>query len=766
MRALAVATLLAVTLPAPGLAAPEIVWVSEPAGPGDVVLLQGDGLDGARDFLVWRVGDGDPGAAPAAAPVAAPASGGAMRVPALQPSGASAKLVLPSSLPPGIFAVDAGGGPRLIGRPRVEWTQPTRLAPGLGPNEAPPGASMQIIGRNFAGASGGARAPRVALRGADGRETALPVTRADRYAIVATLPGELAPGEYALWVHNGFGGSVGWGGGLRVRVRRPTAWPAQVVNVRELGARGDNVTDDSDAFRRALEAAERRGGGVVLFPAGTYRLAGVFRLPRRVVLRGEGKDLTWLKWPLTAPRAAADFVPAVLATAGEVGIERLSLMVRNAQTVVRGQGGDGARDVFLREIRVHYLPWAGRPAGNPQDDPQWAFSRWGIINGTDKDLAVFLRGINTLEVSDSEFVGAQRFLDARNARFVGNHFGNPMGVAWTDVGGQHIVFERNHVEGASSWRPGALPLRWIYGADNTTRNLGRGEREAFTFDVNRGLGMVREGGGRTEPWVGGVVSAEGRDLRLAGGDAAPGAYRGFDALIVSGRGAGQYREVDDSDGRHVRLAREWEVAPDTSSVVLLARVMGHCVFQRNAAQDVSVLLQMWGPLYDCTFDGNTATRSQGMWGLGGWRIQWLGNTLDTAVTYQSGIGPTGPTPDRTADYGYLGFTLSGRLAETARFEYVRGAILRGNRLTRGHRVLVMWGYGGERRQGRFAAARDVVVDANHIAHTPVGIELDANVEGAVVAGNVFTDVEEPLRLHAPGKVLVLTAPSGGTGGRR
>jgi hypothetical protein len=78
----------------------------------------------------------------------------------------------------------------------------------------------------------------------------------------------------------------------------------------------------------------------------------------------------------------------------------------------------------------------------------------------------------------------------------------------------------------------------------------------------------------------------------------------------------------------------------------------------------------------------------------------------------------------------------------------------------------MWGYGGERRQGRFAAARDVVVDANHIAHTPVGIELDANVEGAVVAGNVFTDVEEPLRLHAPGKVLVLTAPSGGTGGRR
>ena len=60
--------------------------------------------------------------------------------------------------------------------------------------------------------------------------------------------------------------------------------------------------------------------------------------------------------------------------------------------------------------------------------------------------------------------------------------------------------------------------------------------------------------------------------------------------------------------------------------------------------------------------------------------------------------------------------------------------------------------GGSRR---FVAVRDLVVDQNRIAHTPVGIELDGNVEGAVLSGNAFTGVGEALRLHAPEKVTVL-----------
>ena len=184
--------------------------------------------------------------------------------------------------------------------------------------------------------------------------------------------------------------------------------------------------------------------------------------------------------------------------------------------------------------------------------------------------------------------------------------------------------------------------------------------------------------------------------------------------------------------------------------------MGHCVMYRNAAADTSVLFQIWGALYDCIFDGNTVERSQGMWGLSGWFLQWINNVLDGAVTFHAGVGPRGGTPEGTAEYGFIGFTIGGRLALLKPpFEFVRGAVIRGNQLRHGHRVLVMWGYGGERRRAGFQAARDVVIDRNVIEQSPVGIELDANVAGAVVARNTWNEVGQPLRLHAPERVLVL-----------
>ncbi len=67
------------------------------------------------------------------------------------------------------------------------------------------------------------------------------------------------------------------------------------TDVRKHGARGDGYTDDTAAFRRAVEATER---GAILVPAGRYVLTEIITIRRSgVVLRGEGPDRTVLVCP-------------------------------------------------------------------------------------------------------------------------------------------------------------------------------------------------------------------------------------------------------------------------------------------------------------------------------------------------------------------------------------------------------------------------------------------------------------------------------------
>lgn len=73
--------------------------------------------------------------------------------------------------------------------------------------------------------------------------------------------------------------------------RRPIPDVPVVISVRDTGATGNGRTDDSGAFQRAIDRAGEMGGGAVMVPAGTYRLAAqLFLRESGVVLRGEGRN--------------------------------------------------------------------------------------------------------------------------------------------------------------------------------------------------------------------------------------------------------------------------------------------------------------------------------------------------------------------------------------------------------------------------------------------------------------------------------------------
>jgi hypothetical protein len=66
-------------------------------------------------------------------------------------------------------------------------------------------------------------------------------------------------------------------------------------NVKDFGAKGDGVTDDSQAFLKAISSVSN---GAILVPAGRYLITEVLFIKKsNVVLRGEGPDKTVLYFP-------------------------------------------------------------------------------------------------------------------------------------------------------------------------------------------------------------------------------------------------------------------------------------------------------------------------------------------------------------------------------------------------------------------------------------------------------------------------------------
>ena len=69
-----------------------------------------------------------------------------------------------------------------------------------------------------------------------------------------------------------------------------------VVNVRNLGAVGDGVTDDNAAFTAAMEQICDAGGGTIYVPPGTYIINDVVRLCSNLTIMGDGATITKTVW--------------------------------------------------------------------------------------------------------------------------------------------------------------------------------------------------------------------------------------------------------------------------------------------------------------------------------------------------------------------------------------------------------------------------------------------------------------------------------------
>jgi hypothetical protein len=263
--------------------APQIFEHSQEAGPDETLFLVGTNL--TKDVVVWGHHPDNPGGKAVQAKVQLATDGYlAVTVPDHAFDG------------PLVLAVKNAAGysePITLNAPQPWWSMQaavTQTSGWLG-SSVSEGATLRVFGRNLSCRPDGRKAwVWLCAPGKPGRW--LMVTEVSKYTLTCSLPADLEPGPYELWVHGGRGGARGWGGPLRLAVSKPYA-----------RSKAEKRLKAGDDIQSALETLAERGGGTVRVPAGHFPFTGTLRVPANVTLCGAGRDRTTLEL-VTSPAAS------------------------------------------------------------------------------------------------------------------------------------------------------------------------------------------------------------------------------------------------------------------------------------------------------------------------------------------------------------------------------------------------------------------------------------------------------------------------------
>lgn len=276
----------------PSADAPGISQWIRTAGPDETIAVGGYGLGAEAKFLVY--GQTDKGKLLKEATVQA-----------IEPF--KALITLPTDLPTkSMYLVwpknaKGVGAPVALNKPEIWYSIPRKGSPG---------ETLSVFGRNLTDAEGGKAWVYLKEKDKSVKGTLLAGVKTNPYRVDVTLPADLAHGTYEVWSHCGRGGAMGWAalharhGGIvaapHLTIRPPHKWDGPTLNVKEMGAKGDGVTDDTEVVLKALAKANATKNTTILFPAGTYLLSrpispvtGPDSTGMRIM--GEGMKKTFIK---------------------------------------------------------------------------------------------------------------------------------------------------------------------------------------------------------------------------------------------------------------------------------------------------------------------------------------------------------------------------------------------------------------------------------------------------------------------------------------
>jgi hypothetical protein len=652
--------------------------------------------------------------------------------------GQVASIELPAELPRNsmyfVWPKNANGygDPVAINRTEAWW---------VGPDRAVPGETISVFGRNLSH-DGGEELSWVYVKPV-GTATGqwAPVTAVNPYKVDFVVPPELQPGTYEVWVHNGHGGNYGWSAPLTFEVRgggrwdgtKYDVWTGPTLNVRDYGAKGDGVTDDYAAIKKAMDKAEDRAGSTIYFPPGQYRVSDGFRYtPPRTRWLGE-KGATVIK-PTDNYRKWGTMLD-------DIGPESLiQNLILDASAHNENQIGTMVRTGPTYDVRFENVDLLGPKSWINMD----------FVGGrriTLKNSVVIGRGIH-VGTSKQIFLDEVKLYGTRDTDI----------LIWAEGGSEISVTrstgqDHNNSDPTSGagWSQGRFYAGQGWGTSQSHIYLGNNS----TYDLGVRPGVLNQNAGEQFMWELNLTqvtrspsAAAAKTVTLSGLRE----LKGDRVTVVGGRGIGQVRRIIDFDPGTgtIVLDRPWNVVPDTKSIVSVGYLADKVVVYRNsidgkveqvtqAAHTASSGVNMFGASVDFIVDGNRMQEVRH--GIYNWMNDdgkehhpffsntfvnnTIWNTRQAISVHAAGIG-NGAT---------------AYLANVYRDNVVKDALEHGFYMRSiGH---------GE------ADANMNVIERNRFSHLPLGMRLDrhrGNLRNTIVQGNHFWQGETPI-LNSYGLIL-------------
>jgi hypothetical protein len=603
---------------------------------------------------------------------------------------------------------------------------------------ASPGGRVQIFGRNIVRHA--ERARLLLVPDAPGTAATAALDDGGPWRGRFRLPERMPTGAYRLCLSNGDGGDDEWVDAGRLEVRPAAPAPSASFDVRAFGAIGDGKSDNLQAFNKAMEAARSGGGGTVFIPRGRYLMSAGLVIPPGIILHGERTDLVNLVWPdFTSPP------DSLIKGASRFAIEDLTIYASNHLHILSGGflGGDfpvqDAADIAVRRVRIRASAFRGLM------DPEATFRRMEELRRAfpkSAPASIRLSGAR-LEVVDCDVLGSgiSLFLfKASDAVVSGNIFSNGRNGFYSIMGSKRVIFENNLVTAADLQASGggiATVSNWVSESENVFvggnvfKAIYGWDREAMTTDGPGGY------------YFGHAESAAADRLSLLddwkGTPVSPN-WAGAIVMVVNGRGAGQYARIREMQKpgaaapMALTLDRPLAVQLDASSVITAAQAQQNYLIIDNSFEDTGVAAQSFGTALGHVIAGNRATRSSGFFAVGldyghfqpSWQVQLLDNRIIEGNVYRAG-----PPRDALSEEAAVGILAYQSAKTPGAPPLARAIIIRGNRLEQDAHIEVK-GF-----SSASPGVRDVVIEANAIGPSRVGLRVDGGVASWLARRNTI-----------------------------